>query len=665
MPSRPLTVVEDGGLTTLVSRPVAPQAPRLNHHDAAILTAVRDLLLEQIEIPLLDPIAPAWERNPVVLRVLREAIGRQQEDGRGPLAGLATDEESLLELFRITLGWGPAQAYLDDERIQEVKIVGDLVMVQEDGGDFVLVPERFASAEQPLRQATLLASRLNVQLDRLHPQATLPLAHGTRMHVTIPPCSPESSALVCIRRGRRYAWTLADIVSREAFSQEVCDLLLLLARAGCSFLIAGETGSGKTALLEAIVNSWPGEPHVITIEDNTLEINVRHRAWTRELVQTATEPGAFGRAAKEALRQTPSVVAPGETRAEEAGAILTLAVSGHAIVTTLHAKNCLAAVQRFADCAAMPGAYIYAGRRDNALEDACDNIDLVIHVEKLGGRRYLGAIALLNGIDRIAGALRPQLVPLVQADLDQSGRLVWHCAARAEGDRLVWKRGEEATPPALEQKLRMLRAVARVRAAPTTRAAVEEALARSSQALAAGQSDLALSTLRRIWAERQDQRLVAAAARALESDAEQFLKVAAQAESAAHAIVADLGARRWDLAQRRYETVLADLALLAAYTPTGGWQALDAALRRGQEADTRLLQLASRARQALQAGRAHDALDILNVANIGEGSPQAALQLLAVRRDAVQIQVAAGEAGAHLLDTLLATMAGFERMLEE
>ncbi|RRR66633.1 MAG: hypothetical protein EI684_20420 [Candidatus Viridilinea halotolerans] len=38
----------------------------------------------------------------------------------------------------------------------------------------------------------------------------------------------------------------------------IFDLLLLFARAKCPFLIAGETGSGKTALLESIVNSWQG-----------------------------------------------------------------------------------------------------------------------------------------------------------------------------------------------------------------------------------------------------------------------------------------------------------------------------------------------------------------------------------------------------------------------
>ena len=123
------------------------------------------------------------------------AIGAQAERGYGPLRDLPTDEEALLRLFQDALGWGPAQPYLDDERIQEVKIVGDLILVQEEGADFTLAPERFADPREALDRAMLLAARLNVPLDRARPQDTLPLAHGTRVHVTIPPCTPTGTGL--------------------------------------------------------------------------------------------------------------------------------------------------------------------------------------------------------------------------------------------------------------------------------------------------------------------------------------------------------------------------------------------------------------------------------------------------------------------------------------
>lgn len=663
---RTLTVVEDGGLGSLLGTyNAAPTVAEAVLRAPEVLQTVRDLLRDNVPVNLLDPVAPASQRNPVVLEVLRRAIGEQVERGDGPLRNLPTDEATLLALFRETIGWGPAQPYLDDERVQEVKINGTQIMVQEDGADFVLVPERFANPAEVLDRAMLLASALNTPLDYSRTQGTLPLAHGTRMHVTIPPCTPDGHALVCIRRGRRYAWTLEDVFKRGGFSQEVFDLLTLFARAKCSFIIAGETGSGKTALLESIINSWPGQPHVITIEDNTLEINVRHETWTRELVQTATEPRAFGRAAKEALRQTPTIVAPGEVRAEEAGAVLTIAVSGHAIVTTLHAKSCLAAVQRFADCASMPGAYTYEGRRENALEDACDNIEVVIHVEKMRGRRYISEIALLDGVDHGRTSIRPRLIPLAEMVVDAEGNFTWTTHATAEGDQLVWRDGTDRTPAALTQKLRLLRAEGRVRAAPTSRAAIEDALGIAAQAVSAGQLDIAISTLRRAWAERRDVRLIQAAARALEQVPGRMEMEVEITSELAEKIERLLRRRRWTEAESLWDEAQTDLVRVATLVPAGRWEAMADIILTGKQYDRDLFERVRRARTALEQGQHPQEVVALLGADTSERvSPEAALAAETVRRDAITLLVQRDEASTDALEMTLARLQLIQEMAE-
>ncbi len=657
MPHHTLTVIEDGGLTALGPASLDVAAPT-TLSDPVTLQAVRDALRDSLPAELLDPVAPASVRDPEVLRALRAEIGTQVERGYGALRSLPTDEAALLRLFQDALGWGPAQPYLDDERVQEVKIIGDLIMVQEEGADFTLAPERFADPRQALDRALLLAARLNVPLDRTRPQDTLPLAHGTRVHVTIPPCTPEGTGLICIRRGRRHAWTLDHILGHQSCAPEVGDLLRLLVRAGCSFLIAGETGCGKTALLEALVNSWPGEPHVVTIEDNTLEINVRHRAWTRELVRTAVERGAFGRAAREVLRQTPSLVAPGETRAEEAGAILAVAVSGHAVVTTIHARSAARAVQRFADCAAMPGAYIYEGRRDHAIEDACDNFQVVIHLEKVGGRRYIDEILLLDGVELVGERVVPRTVRLAWAETDE-GELTWATAALVQGDTLAWH-GSGHTPEALARRLRLLQMHADVRATATSRASATEAIARAATATLAGDNTQALAILRRAWRDRRDERLVAAARHAIELDAEQSLALTETARRAEATVDAALLARRWPEARAAHAAVLADVALVAAHAPVGGWGALDAAIKAGEDRDHEAAVRVTEARLALAQGRARDAADILARADPGRLSTAVARDTLAARHAALVILCAAGELGAEALAPVEAELEALE-----
>jgi Flp pilus assembly CpaF family ATPase len=342
-PSPPLHIEEDGGLAALMGTQNVTLAREAALREPAILQVARDVLQTAFanteRRQYLDPFAPARERNAEVVAVLRAAIAEHRQKG-GALARVPADDETLHALFAATLGWGPAQRYLDDPRVNEVKIVGQRIRVQEAGKPFVTAPEAFASTDEVQSRALLLASVLGVRLDAEIPQATLPIAHGTRMHVSIPPRTVEG-ALVCIRRGRREAWDMEDVLRRGTLDDQVADLLRLLSRARCSMLIAGRTGSGKTGLLEALANSWPGDPHTLTIEDHTMEIGIRRAdIWTRELVDTQRDPLAFGRVAREALRQTPDLLLPGEIRGNEAGAILALVLSDHPVISTLHARSC-------------------------------------------------------------------------------------------------------------------------------------------------------------------------------------------------------------------------------------------------------------------------------------------------------------------------------------
>ncbi len=110
-------------------------------------------------------------------------------------------------------------------------------------------------------------------------------------------------------------------------------------------LITGPTGSGKTTTLYALLNSINSEAiNIHTVED-PIEYEIEG------LNQTQTDPinGInFAEGLRRLMRADPDVILIGECRDEEtANAAVNAALTGHLVLTTLHANDCLRAVSRF------------------------------------------------------------------------------------------------------------------------------------------------------------------------------------------------------------------------------------------------------------------------------------------------------------------------------
>ena len=653
---------DDDGVAPLLQRRAGrPDEALALLADPELRNAVRDALDARLPREFLDPFAPARERNAQVIAVLREAIVAARTNG-GPLAGVPSDIDTLLALYAASVGWGPIQKYLDDPRVNEVKIAGTAVLVQENGQEFALVPERFASAEDVARRARFIADTLRVRLDERRPQTTLPLAHGTRMHVTLPPLA-DGGALICIRRGRTAAWDLADLEQRQTVSAPLAELLRLFVRAGCSFLVAGATGSGKTAILEALANSLTGDVHILTIEDLTREIQIRRaELWTRELIDTSQDPGAFAQAAKEALRQTPGYLIPGETRADEAGAILSMAMSDRPVMTSMHAQDARRAVERFASYAALPGSYLYAGRRDDALRDAvCGGFDVVIYAEQIAGRRLVSEVALPCGVTADAsGRLTPTLVPLATMSIDD-GEPRWAIHARATDDgRLAWESGP-GTPPSLDRKLRNAHLAAKLASARPSVSDLAETVRRARQAMGAGEPERAINVMRPAWTRSRDTTLLDLTRSAMALAPAQYDSVVVHGQTVMRALAARLAARQWLRAQQQFEHITADLAYAAAAEPSGGWQTIAGCIRDGMvtEADTR--RAVERASAEIDAGRPWAALDLLAACELDRLADDATLLVVRARERAQELLVARGEGSPDVLLTLTDRRAALER----
>jgi len=113
-------------------------------------------------------------------------------------------------------------------------------------------------------------------------------------------------------------------------------------------LVIGMTGSGKSTTLAAMLdhrnkNSYG---HILSIED-PVEFVHKHQNCIVSQREVGVDTDCWHNAIKSALRQAPNVVLIGEIRdAEAMDYALQFAETGHLCVATIHATNCIQAIER-------------------------------------------------------------------------------------------------------------------------------------------------------------------------------------------------------------------------------------------------------------------------------------------------------------------------------
>jgi twitching motility protein PilT len=116
-------------------------------------------------------------------------------------------------------------------------------------------------------------------------------------------------------------------------------------------LVSGPTDSGKTTTLAAMVHHLNvlGGKHIVTIEDPIEYVFQRiNSAITQR--QLGKHTLSFSSALRHVLRQNPDVIMVGEMRdLDTASAVLSIAETGHLILTTGHAPSSFQAIERVVD----------------------------------------------------------------------------------------------------------------------------------------------------------------------------------------------------------------------------------------------------------------------------------------------------------------------------
>jgi len=116
-------------------------------------------------------------------------------------------------------------------------------------------------------------------------------------------------------------------------------------------LVTGETGSGKSTTLAALIDviNSTKKGHIITIED-PIEFQHKSKSSVMSQREVGRDTKSFTNALRAALREDPDVILVGELRdVETIGLALTAAETGHLVFGTLHSNSAPSTINRIID----------------------------------------------------------------------------------------------------------------------------------------------------------------------------------------------------------------------------------------------------------------------------------------------------------------------------
>lgn len=184
-------------------------------------------------------------------------------------------------------------------------------------------------------------------------------------------------------------------------------------------LVTGPTGSGKSTTLAAMVDgiNRRRRGHILTVED-PVEFVHRSRRCIVNQREVGTDTRSFASALKYALRQDPDVILIGEMRDPETiGSALTIAETGHLVLSTLHTNSAADSVNRVID--AFPAQRQRQVR--SQLASVLEGVVTQILVPRASGRGRVAAVEVLVVTAAVRAVIRDEKVHQL-GSLMQAGR---------------------------------------------------------------------------------------------------------------------------------------------------------------------------------------------------------------------------------------------------
>lgn len=239
------------------------------------------------------------------------------------------------------LGLGPLRTLIEDEGITEILVNGPFSIWFERGGQLHQHADQFWSELTYRNALEKICAEAQVQITLENPCVDGSF-RDFRLSLIDSSLTKKGNHL-SLRRHPANPWTFKKLQNSGWCSEDWGDLFRRMIGEKKNLLVIGTTGSGKTSVLNSLLQLVEENQRIVAIED-TAEVVLPNSAsmklLTREEGNGVLSPIDQGQLVKRALRLRPDRIVMGEIRGAEAKDFLMALATGHrGCLGTLHAQD--------------------------------------------------------------------------------------------------------------------------------------------------------------------------------------------------------------------------------------------------------------------------------------------------------------------------------------
>jgi len=273
--------------------------------------------------------------------------------------------EGLKYLFiRDKIGLGVLEPLMIDPYIEDISCSGlGHIFIEHKIFKSLKSTITFSSLDDLDQFVVRLAERIQKSVTYKSPISDATLPDGSRINIVFGRDVSKRGSNFTIRKFSEVPISIFELVDFGTLDYRILAYLSLVISNGMNVFVCGEAASGKTTLLNAVTTFIPPLAKVVTIED-TPELQVPHKNWIREVVQTTKTQDLDGAVTmfdllRAALRQRPNEILVGEIRGPEGNIAFQAMQTGHSVMATFHAASVEKLIQRItSNPISVPKTYI-------------------------------------------------------------------------------------------------------------------------------------------------------------------------------------------------------------------------------------------------------------------------------------------------------------------